>query len=44
VAPTEGVSLENRTLRMIARVGIGGRRLRVRLSNAYGARRAGSSV
>ncbi len=38
-APTEGIALENQTLRMIARVSIGGRRLRVRLSNACGTRK-----
>jgi lysophospholipase L1-like esterase len=37
-APVEGVSLSNQTLRMIARVSIGGSPVRVRLSNAYGAR------
>jgi lysophospholipase L1-like esterase len=35
-APTEGVALSNQTLRMICRVSLGGRRVRVRLSNAYG--------
>jgi lysophospholipase L1-like esterase len=34
-APVEGVALNDQTLRMIARVSIGGRSLRVRLSNAY---------
>ncbi|HUZ75310.1 MAG TPA: SGNH/GDSL hydrolase family protein [Stellaceae bacterium] len=38
-APTEGIALENQTLRMIARISIGGRRLRVRLSNACGTRK-----
>jgi lysophospholipase L1-like esterase len=38
-APVEGVALNNQTLRMIAHVSIGGRRLRVRLSNAYGTRK-----
>ncbi|HEY7061621.1 MAG TPA: SGNH/GDSL hydrolase family protein [Chloroflexota bacterium] len=38
-APVEGVALAGQTLRMIARVSIGGARLRVRLSNAYGARK-----
>jgi lysophospholipase L1-like esterase len=33
------VALNNQTLRMIAHVSIGGRRLRVRLSNAYGTRK-----
>jgi len=37
-APVEGVALSNQTLRMICRVSIGGRRVRVRLSNAYGLR------
>jgi len=35
-APAEGAALANQTLRMNARVSIGGDRLRVRLSNAYG--------
>jgi lysophospholipase L1-like esterase len=35
-APVEGRSLGNQTLRMIAHTSIGGPRLRVRLSNAYG--------
>ena len=35
-APAEGAALVNQTLRMNARVSIGGDRLRVRLSNAYG--------
>jgi lysophospholipase L1-like esterase len=39
LAPIEGIALENQTIRMIARVSIGGRRLRVRLSNAYGSRK-----
>ncbi len=39
LAPAEGVALDNQTIRMIARVSIGGRRLRVRLSNAYGLRK-----
>ena len=38
-APAEGAALNNHTLRMNARVSIGGDRLRVRLSNAYGTRR-----
>jgi len=38
-APVEGLELSNQTLRMIARVSIGGRTVRVRLSNAYGARK-----
>jgi lysophospholipase L1-like esterase len=37
-APAEGAAFANHTLRMIPRVSIGGRRLRVRISNAYGAR------
>ncbi len=36
--PVEGVALADQTLRMITRISIGGSRLRVRLSNAYGAR------
>jgi lysophospholipase L1-like esterase len=38
-APVEGVALHDQTLRMIAHVSIGGRTLRVRLSNAYGTRK-----
>jgi len=38
-APVEGVALRAQTLRMIAHLSIGGRVLRVRLSNAYGARK-----
>jgi lysophospholipase L1-like esterase len=37
-APAEGIALGNQTLRMNARVSIGGKTLRVRLSNAYGVR------
>ena len=37
-APAEGVALHNQTLRMIAHMSIGGRTLRVRLSNGYGTR------
>jgi lysophospholipase L1-like esterase len=37
-APAEGAAFSNQTLRMNARVSIGGRTLRVRLSNAYGNR------
>ena len=37
-APAEGAVFSNHTLRMIPRVSIGGSRLRVRISNAYGAR------
>src|SRR5438309_10902350 len=35
-APVEGLTLRDQTLRMIARISIGGQRLRVRLSNACG--------
>src|SRR3989454_12014355 len=35
-APAEGAAFANHTLRMIPRVSIGGSRLRVRISNAYG--------
>jgi lysophospholipase L1-like esterase len=38
-APTEGIALHGQTVRMIARVSIGGPRLRVRVSNAYGSRK-----
>src|SRR2546422_11428245 len=37
-APGEGAAFSNHTLRMIPRVSIGGSRLRVRISNAYGTR------
>jgi lysophospholipase L1-like esterase len=37
-APAEGAAFSNHTLRMIPRVSIGGRRLRMRISNAYGTR------
>lgn len=37
-APAEAAAFSNQTLRMNARVSIGGSRLRVRLSNAYGNR------
>ena len=37
-APAEGVAFSNHTLRMIPRASIGGRTLRVRISNAYGTR------
>ena len=40
-APAEGAALSNQTLRMNARVSIGGETLRVRLSNAYGMPAAG---
>ena len=36
---TEGLAFGNQTLRMIARASIGGKSLRVRLSNAYGLRK-----
>ncbi len=37
-APAEGAAFSNHTLRMIPRVSIGGSKLRVRISNAYGSR------
>jgi lysophospholipase L1-like esterase len=37
-APAEGAAFANHTLRMNPRVSIGGRRLRIRISNAYGVR------
>ena len=37
-APAEGVAFSNQTLRMHPRISLGGQTLRVRLSNAYGAR------
>jgi hypothetical protein len=37
-APGEGAAFSNHTLRMMPRVSIGGRILRVRISNAYGTR------
>jgi lysophospholipase L1-like esterase len=37
-APAEGAAFSNHTLRMIPRISIGGSRLRVRISNAYGVR------
>ena len=37
-APLEGIALGGQTVRMIARVSLGGEALRVRLSNAYGSR------
>jgi lysophospholipase L1-like esterase len=37
-APAEGVAFANHTLRMMPRVSLGGRRVRVRVSNAYGVR------
>ena len=43
-APAEGVAFANQTFRMNARASIGGDRLRVRLSNAYGSRARFSSV
>ena len=36
--PVDGIALAGQTLRMISRISIGGSRIRVRLSNAYGAR------
>ncbi len=37
-APMEGVALGGQTIRIIARVSIGGEKVRMRLSNAYGNR------
>src|SRR4029077_937794 len=37
-APAGGAAFSNHTLRMIPRVSLGGSRLRVRISNAYGVR------
>jgi lysophospholipase L1-like esterase len=37
-APGEGAAFSNHTLRMIPRLSLGGRMLRVRISNAYGVR------
>ena len=37
-APAEGAAFSNHTLRMIPRVSIGGSKLRLRVSNAYGTR------
>jgi lysophospholipase L1-like esterase len=37
-APAEGAAFSNHTLRMTPRVSLGGNRLRVRISNAYGTR------
>src|SRR5262245_26167409 len=37
-APAEGAAFANHTLRMTPRISLGGRRLRVRISNAYGIR------
>ena len=37
-APAEGAAFSNHTLRMIPRVSLGGRTVRVRISNAYGVR------
>src|SRR5256885_13840065 len=37
-APAEGAAFSNHTRRMIPRVRVGGSRLRVRISNAYGTR------
>src|SRR5579859_4008161 len=36
--PVDGAAVANQTLRMIAHLSIGGTRVRVRLSNAYGLR------
>ena len=36
--PVDGIALAGQTLRMICRISIGGSRIRVRLSNAYGER------
>src|SRR5271155_415492 len=38
-APAEGAAFSNQTLRMTARTSLGGDTLRVRVSNAYGARK-----
>ena len=38
-APVEGRALDGQTVRMIARVSIGGQTMRLRLSNAYGLRK-----
>src|SRR5207245_5845382 len=38
-APIEGLALANQTLRMITHLSLGGRTVRVRLSNAYGMRK-----
>ncbi|HZT89491.1 MAG TPA: SGNH/GDSL hydrolase family protein [Stellaceae bacterium] len=37
-APAEGAAFSNQTFRMFPRISLGGKTLRVRLSNAYGAR------
>ena len=37
-APAEGAAFSNHTLRMIPRVSLGGSRVRIRISNAYGVR------
>jgi hypothetical protein len=37
-APADGGAFSNQTLRMMPRVSLGGQRLRVRVSNAYGSR------
>lgn len=39
MAPTDGVVLSGQTIRMMARVSIGGSKVRVRISNAYGLRK-----
>ena len=36
--PVDGIALAGQTLRMISRISIGGSRVRVRISNAYGTR------
>src|SRR5437868_477445 len=38
-APVEGIALSGQTIRLIAHVGLGGHRIRVRLSNACGLRK-----
>lgn len=42
--PMEGIALAGQTLRMITRISIGGTRLRVRISNAYGGRKLAIGV
>ena len=39
MAPTDGITLSGQTIRMMARVSIGGATARVRISNAYGLRK-----
>jgi hypothetical protein len=36
--PVDGIALAGQTLRMISRISIGGSRVRMRISNAYGTR------